>query len=151
MLVTGWKATRMRWMRIRPWRTAGVRPEESACDSRTGDAAGVDELASILGRWPEPRPPDAAFLARLKRIPEADAAARRSAGTDGSLMGDLVRWWRDAGLRPLILGQAALLLVALIAGIVIGSLERRPVITLDVTPLITAELPLTGGWPEGRI
>ena len=138
-------------MRIWPWRAAGVGPQESVCDPQTTGMAKKDELAAILACWPEPRSPDAAFLARLNRIPEADAARARGLGAGDKPMGDLLRWWHDAGLRPLILGQAALLLVALIAGIVIGSLERRPVITLDVTPLITTEIPLPDGWPEGRI
>ncbi len=149
--MTDRKAMRMRWMRIRPWRAARIRLERSRGQPHPTAAADKDELASLLAHWPAPRPPDAAFLTRLKRIPEADAAARQNAGTDGNPMDDLVRWWQDTCLRPLILGHAALLLVALIAGIVIGSLERRPVITLDVTPLITAELPLPDSWPEGRI
>ena len=141
----------MRWMRIRLWRAARSRCGQPVGTPPAREGTGPDELAAILDRWPEPRPPDAAFLARLKRIPEADAPSRRGAGRTGSPVSDLVRWWHDAGLRPLILGQAALLLVALIAGLVIGSLERRPVIMLDLTPLITAELPLADGWPEGRL
>ncbi len=141
----------MRWMRIRPWRAARIRSGEPVRIPPARGGTGPDELAAILDRWPEPRPPDAAFLARLKRIPEADAAGRRSVGKNARPSDGLIRWWHDAGLRPLILGQAALLLVALIAGLVIGSLERRPVITLDLTPLITAELPLADGWPQGCI
>ena len=122
------------------------RAETDPVRARTG---GDDEarLAALLARWPEPRPPDAALLARLHRIPEA--ARRRDRGVFG-LAAALEPWWRDAALKPLILGQAALVLVALIAGIMLGGVERRPVVMLDVTPLITAELPLTEGWPQGR-
>lgn len=122
------------------------RAQTATLDRRTG---GDDEarLAALLARWPAPRPPDAALLARLHRIPEA-SGSRGGAGF--SLAGALSAWWQDAALRPLILSQAALVLVALIAGIMLGSIERRPVVTLDVTPLLTGELPLAEGWPEGR-
>ncbi|RMF72199.1 MAG: hypothetical protein D6740_05675 [Alphaproteobacteria bacterium] len=138
-------------MRTRPGRSPRAAAAETANGPQPARVLPEDRLAAMLNRWPAPRPPDAAFLLRLKRIPEAEAAAEAAPGTKENLWADLARWWHDAGLRPLLVGQAALILVALLAGLVIGSIERRPVITLDVTPLITADLPLTGSWPEGRI
>ncbi len=117
-------------------------PFPSRDDVAAGREQGDDDahLERRLAAW-RSAPPDARLLARLKAIPDGvpDARARTPAGrsfhgTPGAFgIGVLTRRW--------LLGEAALGLIALLAGLWLGMRTDVPETRLDVGIWLVAPAP----------